>query len=96
MPGAERRADYRYDARRTGSVTERAERLVSGLVIARRCIDLEPRRRSSASRARKAASREASARGSAQIGVAVVETVILFQVIVGDTRILLRVLCVGV
>ena len=65
MPGAERRADYRYDARRTGSVTHPC-------------------------------SREASARGSAQIGVAVVEPVILFQVIVGDTRILLRVLCVGV
>jgi len=32
-----------------------------------------------------------SARGSAQIGVAVVETVVLFLVIVGDTRILLGV-----
>jgi hypothetical protein len=65
VPDDGRRADCRYDGRRTGLVTY-------------------PR-----------VARE-SERGSAQIGVAVVETVILLQVIVGDTRIVIRVLWVGV
>ena len=87
MPDAERRADCLYDARRTGSVT---------CPCSPRECDLAPPTSLFHLWGRKAASGEGSARGSAQIGVVVVETVILFQVIIGGTRILLRVLFVGV